>query len=490
MRLSPVIGLETHIQLKTKSKLFSGAQNAVDDAEPNAHISAIDLGHPGTLPVPNAQAIEWAVRLSLALNGEIATISKFDRKHYFYPDLPKAYQISQFDAPIMQNGWLEIDVPGHTNPVKIRIERLHLEEDAAKNIHGADGKSYVDYNRAGAPLCEIVTKPDFRNSAEAKAYLQELRLIARTLGVSDADMEKGQLRCDVNISLREVDENGVPVSDVLHPKTEIKNVNSFRNVERAIEYEIKRQTELWEKGAIPSVTTTRGWNDEKQATELQREKEGSADYRYFPEPDIPPMDLRELERDLKRTLPELPRAKRERFVTEYGLKPEDAKQFVDEPALATFVERVYSELQTYEKNDAYTKLVPSWILNKLQGLLADRGASVETMKLTPENFAEFLSLLATGAITGPTGLKVLEKMLEDGSDPSHVVESLGAKRIDSVDALESVIDGVLAENPKEVERYKAGEKKLLQFFLGQVMKETRGNADPELTAKLLSDRLA
>ncbi len=495
MKLEPVIGLETHIQLATKSKLFCGCSNE-EVATPNVNICPICVGHPGVLPVPNEQAVRWAVLLGLALGGEITPHSKFDRKHYFYPDLPKAYQISQFDLPIMHDGSVDLDVPGEAEPVTIRIERLHLEEDAAKNIHGDDGKSYVDFNRGGSPLCEIVSRPDISSAAQAKAYMQELRLIARTLGVSDGDMEKGHLRCDVNISLKPVGE------EKLYPKTEIKNVNSFKAVERAIEYEIKRQARLWEAGEAPSVLTTRGWNDAKQVTEEQRSKEDSADYRYFPEPDIPPMDLADMATAAERELPELPRAKRTRFVEEYGFKPEDVRMMVDDPAMADFTEHAMSELGAWltakpELDDenilahrkTLAKLVAGWLLNKLMGLLIERKGSIRTMKISPENFAEFITLIADGKLTGTKGLEVLGQMLETGGDPSHIMEDLGAQRLDDVTALASLVDTVIEENPKEVERYKNGDEKLIKFFVGQVMKASRGNADPQLTEKVLKEKL-
>ncbi|MDA1024454.1 MAG: Asp-tRNA(Asn)/Glu-tRNA(Gln) amidotransferase subunit GatB [bacterium] len=502
MRLEPVIGLETHVQLKTKSKLFCRCKNDADDSSPNSVICPVCVGHPGVLPIPNEQAVRWAILLGLALRGTITPHSKFDRKHYFYPDLPKAYQISHSDLPIMQDGHLDLDVPGVKDPVRIRIERLHLEEDAAKNIHGGDGKTYVDYNRGGTPLCEIVTKPDFRTAAEAKAYMQELRLIARTLGVSDGDMEKGHLRCDVNISLREIAEDGKPVSPHLNPKTEIKNVNSFKAVERAIEYEIKRQTRLWEQGQIPQITTTRGWNDAKQVTEDQREKEDSADYRYFPEPDIPPMELADLSDELKNTLPELPRAKRARFIDEYGFKPSDAKQLIEDPALSDFAEQSLSELQAWLQarpdidpdesemaRNKLTKLVSGWLLSKLTGLLVERKIDIRIMKISPENFAEFITLLADGKLTGQSGLKVLGKMLDDGSDPSHAMDDLGASRVDDADALLTILESIIKANPSEVERFKGGEKKLIQWFIGQIMKETRGNADPAIASRIIHQRL-
>ncbi|MFH1767136.1 MAG: Asp-tRNA(Asn)/Glu-tRNA(Gln) amidotransferase subunit GatB [Patescibacteria group bacterium] len=502
MNLQPVIGLETHVQLKTKSKMFSPADNHSEHAAPNTNISAICLGHPGVLPVPNQEAVRFAILLSLALKGDIAKESKFDRKHYFYPDLPKGYQISQFDQPIMQGGSLTFVVPGEKESTTIHLERLHLEEDAAKNIHGEDGRTYVDFNRAGSPLCEIVTKPDFRSAAAAKSYLHELRLLVRTLGISDGDMEKGQLRCDVNISLREVDKNGEPLSDLLHPKTEIKNVNSFKAVERAIEHEIQRQTKLWEMDTPPAATTTRGWDENKQRTVDQRTKEDSADYRYFPEPDIPPMNLQELTEEMSRQIPELPAAKRIRFAEEYGFKAGDVEQMIESPALAGFVEAAMSELGAWleaspeieademeEKRAKLAKLFAGWLLSKLLGVLAERKIGFEIMKINPENFAEFIILIAEGKITGASGLKVLNLMLDDGIDPSQAVEELGASKVDDIAALQELVNGIILDHPTEVERYKNGEKKLLPFFLGLVMKETQGTADPQTTARIIADTI-
>lgn len=502
MKLVPVIGLETHVQLKTKTKLFCPCPTHSDNTPANTNVCQVCLGHPGSLPVLNAQALRYALMLSIALKGSIAGHSKFDRKHYFYPDLPKAYQISQFDLPLMTEGSVDLDIPGAQGIARIGLERMHLEEDAAKNIHGADGKTYVDFNRASTPLCEIVTRPDFRSAAEAKAYLHELRLLVRTLGVSDGDMEKGHLRCDVNISLREADDDGTFVGP-LNTKTEIKNINSFRAVERAIQYEIQRQTKLWEAGTPPTVTTTRGWNDTAQRTDEQRTKENAADYRFFPEPDIPPLELTALIDEIRAQMPELPAAKRARFVEEYDLKLEDVRQIIEEPALADFTEAAISELGTWlEAQPEVTaetmplerkklmKLFSGWLLNKLMGLLAERGSDIRIAKLTPENFAEFITLLSVGRLTGTKGLEVLNRMLEDGADPEHAMQEMGAKRVDDVIALRTIIDTVLAENPDEVMRYKGGEKKLLPFFLGLVMKATQGNADPALTMKVLNEALA
>ncbi len=502
MRLQTIIGIETHVQLKTKTKMFCGCSAHSENAAPNTMICGVCTGHPGTLPLPNERAVNFAVLLGLALNGVITPLSKFDRKNYFYPDLPKAYQISQFDLPIMSEGSLTFNVPGENAPFTVRLERMHLEEDAAKNIHGDDGKTYVDYNRGGTPLCEVVTGPDFRSAAQAKAYVQELRLLVRTLGISDADMERGHLRCDVNISLREIDEAGLPLSPVLSAKTEIKNINSFRHIERAIAYETKRQTELWEAGKPPQITTTRGWNDIKQITEEQRSKESSADYRYFPEPDIPPLELASLAKELKPLLPELPSAKRQRFIKEYHFKPDDARLLVDDPALANFAEAALSELAAWLEarpdvspenalaaREKLMKTFSGWLLSKLLGLLEERKSDIRTAKLSPENFAEFITLVADSKLTGTKGLEVLGKMLDDGADPSHVMEELGAKRLDDMHALQEIVKTVIEENPKEAERYKSGEIKLIQFFVGQVMKETKGNADPGKTAQAIKNIL-
>lgn len=501
MRRIPVIGLETHIQLKTASKLFCACPAHAEGAAPNTNVCQVCLGHPGTLPVANGQAVRWAVLLGLALNGSITPRSKFDRKNYFYPDLPKAYQISQYDLPIMTDGHVDVDVPGG-EPVRIGLERMHLEEDAAKNTHGDDGKTYVDFNRSSTPLCEIVTRPDFRSAAEAKAYLHELRLLVRTLGISDGDMEKGHLRCDVNISLREVDDEGVPVGGLM-PKTEIKNINSFRHVERAIAYEIQRQTALWDAGTPPMITTTRGWNDVAQRTDEQRTKENAADYRYFPEPDVPPLELASIADEMRRRMPELPAAKRARFAKEYGFKNDDIRMMVDDPALANFAEAAMSELGAWleakpdvtaetmeEARRKMGKTFSGWLLTKLLGVLAERGSDIRIAKITPENFAQFVMLIADGKLTGTKGLEVLNAMLDSGADPEHVMQELGATRMDDVIALRSIVETVLAENAATVERYKAGETKVLQFLLGQVMKATQGNADPTMATKIIHEVLA
>ncbi|MEK7614990.1 MAG: Asp-tRNA(Asn)/Glu-tRNA(Gln) amidotransferase subunit GatB [Patescibacteria group bacterium] len=492
MNYQPIIGLEIHVQLKTKTKMFCSCSAHETSAEPNTNVCPVCLANPGVLPVPNEQAIRFGVLMGLALNCTIAPHSKFDRKNYFYPDLPKAYQISQYDQPIAVNGFLEV------GEKRFGITRAHLEEDAAKSFHGSEGKTYVDYNRGGTPLIEIVTEPDFRSAQDAKLFLQELRLIARYLGVSDADMEKGHLRCDANVSLRLIDDNGETVGATFNPKTEVKNLNSFRHVERAIEHEIQRQTKLWEANTPPMISTTRGWNDTKQITEDQRSKEDAADYRYFPDPDIPALALTDIANEMRAQMPELPAARRLRLQEEYSLKPADARQICEDPALADFTESVFSELTSWlesvedtvdKDKDRLAKLVSGWLLSKLTGVLIERSIDVRVMKITPENFAEFLTLIATKKLNNATGLKVLSAMLDDGNSPTHIMEELQLGQMDDAGTLADVVDRVIANNPKEVSRYQAGEDQLLTFLMGMVMKETGGTADAKLTRNMLLVKL-
>lgn len=483
MPLIPIIGLEIHVQLKTRTKMFCSCP--VTEAEaPNTNICPICLGHPGVLPVPNEQAIRFAALFGQAIEGTITPHSKFDRKNYFYPDLPKGYQISQFDLPVISGGHLDVSVQGgDRDRIRVRFVRAHLEEDAAKNTH-VDGSSLVDFNRGGTPLLECVTEPDLRSAQEAKIFLQELRLLVRTLGVSEGDMEKGQLRADANISLREVDENDAIVGPMLNPKTEVKNINSFRNVERALLYEIERQTKLWEESGAPQVTTTRGFDDVKQRTILQRTKEEAADYRYFPEPDIPPLSLVEIAEEMRPLMPELPEAKRLRFQEEYGFGLADVRHLTDDAMMATFTEEVMSELSEWldEKRRAkMTKLVASWLINKLGGLQE---------KVSAENFAELMKLMAENRLTAKSALTVLEQMKREGQDPSQIMEDAGLGRMDNEEALSEVVDRVLEGNAAEVARYKAGETKLLKFFIGVIIKETEGNADPDMVSRILRARLS
>lgn len=495
MDLEPIIGLEIHVQMKTRTKMFCACDNRGEDAPPNTTICPICTAQPGTLPVMNHDAIMFSVRMALALHCRILEHVKFDRKSYFYPDLPKGYQISMYDLPIGVDGYL------HLADQDIRINRLHLEEDAAKLLHSVDEKwSFVDYNRAGTPLMEIVTEPDFRTPAEAKRFLQELQTICRYLNVSDADMEKGHLRCDVNISLRPIDE------DRLYPKTEIKNVNSFKAVERALEFEIKRQTKLWEAGTPPTTTTTRGWNDGKQTTEEQRWKEGEGDYRYFPEPDLPPLHLGPLHpidpEQVRATLPELPAARRQRFVDELGITATDVMLLTSDPALANFTEQVVSELGEQLKElapDSADTLVGKigrttggWIASKFLGICNDRGvalAAVLNKNVTPEDFAELLALFLTGRVNSTIATQILEQMIVVGGEPHHLLEEMHVEQISDSDVLAQAIDAAIQANPGPVADFKAGKTNAIQFLVGQIMKGTKGAANPEVVRKLLERKL-
>lgn len=507
MHLEPVIGLEIHVQLKTKSKMFCGCDNTGEDQSPNTTVCPICMGHPGALPVINREAVNSGIRAGLALNCAITPFSKFDRKNYFYPDSPKGYQISQYDEPICQKGNLEITIPArgqNRTGVSIRINRIHLEDDAAKSQH--DGHAtLVDFNRAGTPLIEIVTEPDFKTPEEAKIFLNELRLIMRYLDVSSADMEKGHLRCDANISMREVLDDPAAESgwaDQLNPKTEIKNINSFRAVERALEYEIKRQTAYWEeKGQPIQESTTRGWNEAKGVTEAQRAKEASHDYRYFPEPDLPPMELTDLAEKLKTTIPELPAGKRLRFIEEYGFSPADAVTLVEDKHLANYTERVVSELvswlssldsvegsedEIWEKHKKeLSRLVSGWLISKLGGILADKKIDWRINPVTPENFAEFLSLLYENKLNSALGRSILEEMVDRKIDPHQIIEEKGIKQMSGEDELAPLVMEIVEANPKAKADWAAGKLQAIKFLLGQVMAKTKGQADPVMAEKLI-----
>ena len=497
-KIETIIGLEVHVQLKTKSKMFCGCDNRGEYLPPNTCVCEVCMGHPGTLPVPNSQAIEWALKTAMALECEIPKESKFDRKHYFYPDLPKGYQISQYDQPFAVGGVLEIIAKGEQ--VKVRLERLHLEEDTAKLTHQTKGETLIDFNRAGTPLMEIVTKPDIRTPQEAKFFLQELRAIVRALGVSDADMEKGHLRCDANISVRHEEDNA------LNTKIEIKNLNSFRAVERALEHEHKRLSELLERGEYPAVQETRGWDDAKGVSVLQRTKEEAEDYRYFPEPDIPPFHfVDEYLAALRRGIPELPQARRERFMTQYGFSRADAQVLVADETLADYTEKVISELiawisslpdggteeEIWNKHGAkLAKLVAGWMSSKLGGILAERGETFESLKVTPEDFAEFLTLIYERTISSTIAQELLRKMVETGEDPHKLLETLGGGQVRDTETLGKAIEKVMNANPPIVEQFKKGKEGVIMYLVGQVMKEMKGKADPQLVQSLLREKLS
>lgn len=483
--LEVVIGLEIHVQLNTKTKMFCSCVNSDETVAPNTNICPICTGHPGTLPYPNKEAVKKAILAGLALQAHINETCKFDRKHYFYPDLPKGYQISQYDVPIVGHGVVTI-VNTEGEERNIRIERAHLEEDAAKNTHTSIG-TLVDYNRAGTPLLEIVTFPDFKTPDEAKIFLQELRLLMRTIGVSNADMEKGQMRCDVNISMRPKG------STEFFPKTEIKNVNSFRSVERALKYEIERQSALWHTNTPPNVTTTRGFDDETGKTELQRTKEAAKDYRYFPEPDIPPLFVADMVLEGKKELPELPHAYRERLRVQYQFKPSDIAIFVENREIGNFAENVMSELDGMlgtafegtlddiktKHGETIGKQVGGWITSKMLGALSAKKWNFADSKMDAENFAELMMLVMGRKVNSTTASRLLEKMIETGGDPDSLLEDLGIST-ESTDSntLETIINKVLEENPDAVEKYKAGKTNLIEFLVGKTMKELKGSGDP------------
>lgn len=502
MKLEPVIGLEIHVQLKTKSKMFCGSRNGAENELPNSTVCEVCTGAPGVLPATNAQAVRWAIKAAKALRCRINPHSKFDRKHYFYPDLPKGYQISQYDLPVGQGGYLEIRSREHPEGgktefiKKIRINRVHLEEDAAKLTHAdREAVSLVDFNRAGTPLIEIVTEPDFSTPLEAKTFLQELRLIMRYLEVSDADMEKGQLRADANISLKRA------AAPALYPKTEIKNLNSFKSVERALEYEIMRQTKLWEEKNPPAVTSTRGFDEAKQITVLQREKEEAMDYRYFPEPDLPPLHLTEIAEQT--FVPELPAARRRRFQEELDLSPADARILTDDARWAKFTEEVFSELtewvatlQAENDEEALEKyreklgrLAGGWLTSKLTGLMAENKIDIRVCKITPENFAEFIALIFTGKVGSANALTLLQEMLLAGEDPAQIMAEKKLGQVRDPDLLQKAVEAVIKMNPDQVRQYRAGKLPIIQFLVGLVMKETQGQADPQLVKKILEKKL-
>ncbi len=499
MKYAPIIGLEIHVQLKTATKLFCSCPNINDgDASPNTAICPVCTGHPGALPALNAHALELAMLAGHAMHCDIPDTAKFDRKNYFYPDLPKGYQISQFDIPVCGKGYLDIELDDENarrQSFRIEITRAHVEEDAAKNQHTPDGAStLVDYNRGGTPLLEIVTEPDFRSAAEAKAFLQELRTLMRRVGVSDADMEKGQMRCDANVSLMPINDDGTFAQVGYNPKVEIKNINSFRAVERAITYEISRQTDLFETNTLP-IQSTRGWDENRGVTVEQRTKEGSADYRYFPEPDLPPVNLADIRERMRSKLPELPAATRQRLQEEFGFSKTDASFLVANEGWADYADRVMSELGEWmtvseEEKAKVAKLVGGWLTSKLAGSLTELNRAIHEVNITPENFAEFIKILSKGEINSANGQKLLKLMIEKGADPSHLMEehNLG-QNMDEAEVV-ALIERLIAENPAQVEQFKAGKESVLMWFVGQAMKATEGRANPERVKEIAREKMA
>jgi aspartyl-tRNA(Asn)/glutamyl-tRNA(Gln) amidotransferase subunit B len=483
----PVIGMEIHVELKTKSKMFCSCKNGMGkEKQPNMHICPVCTAQPGTLPVPNAEAVKFVQMAGTALNCELSINSKFDRKNYFYPDIPKGYQISQYDQPLCGKGYL--DIAGK----RIGITRIHLEEDTGKLTH-PEGEDYtlVDFNRAGVALMELVTEPDLEDGQQAREFCQKLQQICRYLEISDADMEKGHMRCEVNLSLHKEGEEKLSGT-----KVEVKNINSFRFVEKAINYEIERQTEVLESGE-KVVQETRGWDSVKNVTVSQRKKESAHDYRYFPEPDIPPMEFtQQYLETLKTELPELPDAKVKRFVSEYSLPENDVLVLTAQKDLANYFEEVVSELKekiasheiaaTEEKT---YKLAVNYILTEVRKHLMENEHDVRDLKITAENYAELIGLIADGKINSSAAQTVLKEMYHTGGDPSQIIEAKGLAQVSDTGALEKVVDEVLAANEKSVEDFKAGKENAIKFLMGQVMKETKGSANPTVVMDILMQKL-
>ncbi len=482
MEFEAVIGLEVHAQLLTETKIFCSCKNRFGDP-PNTNVCPVCLGMPGSLPVLNKKAVEFAVKAALALNCKINGYSVFARKHYFYPDLPKAYQITQYELPFAEHGWIEIERPDGAKK-KIRIRRIHMEEDAGKTIHGEgfDQNSYVDLNRAGTPLIEIVSEPDISTPEEARLYMQKLRDILVWIGVNDGNLEEGSLRCDANVSIRPKG------SDRLGTRTEIKNVNSFRFIQKALEYEIERQIALVKSGG-EVVQETRLYDSQKGITKTMRTKEEAEDYRYFPEPDLPPLIIDSQWLDsIKSSLPELPDETKERFVSEFGITSYDASILTRERALAEFFEKAANSY------NGEAKKVANIIISDFLGVLNEEKIDISSTSVKPEHIAELLSLVDKGTISLRVAKEdVLPEMVRTGKQPSKIVEEKGLVQISDEGALKQIIVEVLNKNEKAVKQYKEGDDKkktkAVKFLIGQVMRETRGKANPKLLNELIPEVL-
>ena len=475
MTWEAVIGLEVHAQMLTDTKIFCGC-STLFGSEPNTQTCQICIGMPGVLPVLNRKALEFAMRTGLATNCTISKYSRFARKNYFYPDLPKGYQISQYEHPICEHGHIEIVVDGEAK--RIGITRIHMEEDAGKNIHeAAGGYSFVDLNRTGVPLMEIVSEPDIRSPKEAAAYMRKLRSIVRYLGVCDGNLEQGSLRCDANVSVR-------PCGQAeFGTRAEVKNINSFRYVEKAIEYEIRRQIQVIEDGGTV-VQETRLWDANKGITESMRSKEEAHDYRYFPDPDLVPImvDQKWID-EIRTSLPELPDAKMHRFVSDFGLPAYDADLLTSERATAAWFEDAV-------RAGGQAKAVSNWIMGDLMKLLNEENRSIDECPIRPAQLAGMLQLIDKGTISGKIAKSVFDEMYTTGRDAEAIVQEKGLVQISDSSEIEKVVDEIIARSPKEVARFKAGDEKLLGFFVGQAMKATKGKANPQMLNDLLKKKLS
>jgi aspartyl-tRNA(Asn)/glutamyl-tRNA(Gln) amidotransferase subunit B len=477
MKYKAIIGLEVHAQMLTDTKIFCGCSTRFG-AEPNTQTCPVCTGMPGVLPVLNKKALEFAIRTGLAMNCSISTHSRFARKNYFYPDLPKGYQISQYELPICEHGYIEIVVDETIK--EVGITRIHMEEDAGKNIHESipvgGNFSFVDLNRTGIPLMEIVSEPDMRSPIEAVEYMKKLRAILRYLGVCNGNMERGSLRCDANVSVRPVGQEGLGV------KTEIKNINSFRFVEKALEYEIKRQIKLLEEGG-EVVQETRLWNSSTGITQSMRKKEEAHDYRYFPEPDLVPImvDQNWLD-EIRESLPELPDVKKERFISKYKNTEYDAELFTSEKSIAEPVEEAI-------KLGAKTKQLSNF-MPVVFNYLNEKRKEIDETPLKPVHLVDLSNLVETAVVSGSMAKTILYETLDTGSMPSEIVKEKGLSQISNKDELEKIADDVITKHPEEVKRFKTGEQKLLGFFVGQIMKATKGKANPQIINDLLRKKLS
>ncbi|MCJ7576690.1 MAG: Asp-tRNA(Asn)/Glu-tRNA(Gln) amidotransferase subunit GatB [Dehalococcoidia bacterium] len=470
-----VIGLEVHTQLLTRSKMFCGCSADYANAPPNTHVCPVCLGMPGVLPVINEKAIEYTVMTALALNCTIPEYTKFDRKNYFYPDLMKSYQISQYDAPIGKGGWLTVDSDGSRK--RINITRVHLEEDAAKLLHRGD-YSLIDVNRSGVPLMEIVSEPEISSPEEARDYLIKLHNILRYLGVSTANMEEGSFRCDANISIRPAS------SKKLLPKVEVKNMNSFKAVYQALKYEAERQGKVLEKGG-ELVQETRGWIEETGITVLQRTKEYAEDYRYFPDPDLPPLVLdRAWTEEMRTRLPELPEARRDRFTTQYGLSLYDANILTSSKAMANYFENCVRLMDSSK-----AKAVSNWLLGDFSRLLNATNTDIENARISPKHLSDMLVLVDNGAISGPTAKAVFEEMFQSGKEASEIVTEKKLSQISDTAEIRDAVKQAMASNAGAIADYASGKQQALTFIIGQVMKATRGRANPGLVREIIMQEL-